>query len=283
MRSLAGFPPHLRRWGAGALGLAVIGCAGFLLSQRPTGPETTRLQIEDGDSIARLFARAGLADSDLLALMEAERGAAFGLALVPGEEVRIIRREDGSLDRLLFGNGDREATAFISDELNRFQVASAPALRDGEPAGAAVVRSVARNHPATRKEGTPAKVAEDPPASPRVVDRRSGNPELASTTPPAENKDDPRPPESMERLNVRNGDSLYRIFSRNGLLQTDLQHLVASGGDGKKLKRLRPGQSIAFRREPDGRISRFHHEVDELTTVEFTRAGDAFNVPRGDP
>ena len=276
VRSVLAFPPHLRRWGAGGLGLAVIGCAAFLLSQRPTGPETTRLHIEDGDSIARLFARAGLADSDLLALMEAERGAAFGLALVPGEEVRIIRREDGSLDRLLFGNGDREATAFVSDELDRFHIASAPPLRGGEPASSAGVGSVARNHPATRKEGTPSRVAEDPPASPRIVDSRSGDPELASTTLPAENEEDARPQESMERISVRDGDSLYRIFTRNRLPQTDLQHLLASGGDGKKLKRLRPGQSIAFRREPDGRISRFHHEVDELTTVEFTRAGDGF-------
>ena len=276
MRSLTELSPYLRRWGAAALGLAVIGCAAFLLSPRPPGPETTRLQIEDGDSISRLFARAGLADSDLLALMEAERGAAFGLALVPGEEVRIIRREDGRLDRLLFGNGDREVTAFITDEHDRFHVAPAAPLKEGEPVGSAVVGSVARNHPATRKEGTPARVTEDPDANPRVAAGRSGSPELASTSLPPESEDTPRPHESMERINVRNGDSLYRIFGRHGLLQTDLQHLLTSGGDGKKLKRLRPGQSIAFRREPDGRISRFHHEVDELTTVEFTRAGDGF-------
>lgn len=276
MRSLTEFAPYLRRWGAAALALAVIGCAAFLLSQRPPGPETTRLQIEDGDSISRLFARAGLADSDLLALMEAQRGAAFGLVLVPGEEVRITRREDGSLDRLLFGNGDREATAFISDKLDRFHLASAPPLGDGEPGGSAVVGSMARSHPATRKEETPARITEDPDANPRVVAGQSGDPELASTNLPAENEDDPRPHESMERIGVRNGDSLYRIFGRNGLLQTDLQHLLASGGDGRKLKRLRPGQSIAFQREPDGRISRFHHVVDELTTVEFTRAGDGF-------
>ena len=276
-RSLTELPPYLRRWGAAALGLVVIGCTAFLISQRPPGPETTRLQIEDGDSFSRLFARAGLADSDLLALMEAERGAAFGLALVPGEEVRIIRREDGRLDRLLLGNGDREATAFISDELDRFHIASTPPLKEGESVGSAVIGSTARNHPATRKEGTPARVTDAPDANPRVVAGQSGSPELAPTNLPAENEEDPHPHESLERISVRNGDSLYRIFSRNGLLQTDLQHLLASGGDGKKLKRLRPGQSIAFRREPDGRISRFHHEVDELTTVKFTRAGDGFS------
>lgn len=276
MRSLTEFPASLKRWGAAALGLAVIGYAAFLISQRPPGPETTRLQVEDGDSISRLFARADLADSDLLALMEAERGAAFGLALIPGEEVRIIRREDGRLDRLLFGNGDREATAFIADEFDRFHIASAPPLRNGEAAGSAAIGSVARNHRAIRKGETPARVTQEPDANPRVVAGRSGSPELASTNLPAKNEDDLRPRASMERIHVRNGDSLYRIFSRNGLPQTDLQHLLASGDDGKKLKRLRPGQSIAFRRETDGRISQFHHEVDELTTVEFTRAGDGF-------
>ena len=218
-----------------------------------------------------------MADSDLLALMEAERGAAFELALVPGEEVRIIRREDGRLDRLIFGNGDGEATAFISDELHRFHIASAPPLGGGEPVGSAVIGSVARSHPATRKEGTPSpRATEAPGANPRVVAGESESPELASTNLPAANEAAPHAHERLERIDVRDGDSLYLIFGRNGLPQTDLQHLLASGGDGKKLKRLRPGQSIAFRREPDGRISRFHHEVDELTTVEFTRAEDGF-------
>ena len=206
--------------------------------------------------------------------MEAERGAAFGLALVPGEEVRIIWREDGSLDRLIFDNGDREATAFISDEVDRFHIASAPPLNDPDPAGPTVIES--RNRPATGDKATPGRAPEEPHASSLVVAGKSGSPELTSTALPAANEDAPRPQQSMERINVRNGDSLYRIFSRNGLPQTDLQHLLASGGDGKMLKRLRPGQSIAFRRDPDGRISRFHHEVDELTTVHFTRAGDGF-------
>ena len=270
---------HLRRWGSAVLGLAAIGCAAFLISQRPSGPETARLRLEDGDSVARLFARAGLPDDDLLALMEAGRGAAFGLALVPGEEVRIIRREDGRLDRLIFGNGNREAMAFILDEFDGFRLASAPAapLQDDKPVGSAGIGSVAGNQPATRKEAMPAKVARKPRADPRVARGQSDKPKLAAASLMlGESTDDSHPPVSMERVNVRSGDSLYRIFGRTGLPQTDLQHLLASGSDGKKLRRLRPGQSITFRREPDGRISRFHHEVDRLTTVEFTRAGDGF-------
>ena len=120
---MTALPPSVKRWAASVLGLAVVGCAALMVAQRPTGPETTSLRIEDGDSIARLFARAGLGDGALLAIMEANRGTAFGLALVPGEEVRINRREDGSLDTLIVGNGEGETTAFIVDEGDRFAVA----------------------------------------------------------------------------------------------------------------------------------------------------------------
>ena len=54
--------------------LAFLGFVTFTTSRGPAGPETTQLRIQDGDSFARLFERAGLADRDLLAVMEANRG-----------------------------------------------------------------------------------------------------------------------------------------------------------------------------------------------------------------
>ena len=276
--------PGARRWAAaGALGLlTVLGSLAFLLSERrPAGPETTRLEIEAGDSIARLFAKAGLPDRDLLALMEADRGAAFGLVLVPGEEVRIDRREDGGLARIVLGNGDGEATAFVADEDRRFAVASVASiasvlpLAETPPVEPGAGRS-ARGRPAAR-----GRAAAGPPADPLAAaggrSAREGRSGAASRRPAAA-ADASRPPPdpAMERAGVRDGDSLYLIFNRKGLSQTDLQHLLASGEHGKKLKRLRPGQSFAFLRDRDGRIARFHHEVDELTTVEFTRSGDGF-------
>ena len=265
-------PPAATRWGAGAVGLAVLGCAALVLSERPTGPEALQLRIEDGDSVARVFARAGLPDSDLLAFMEANRGAAFGLVLVPGEEIRIIRRADGSLDQLVVGNGDGEATAFIADEGNQFAIVSASPLAETSPAnpktGSSPDRLAARDNGASRNN------AGDPRASSLAATVR---PDSLVTSRPASQAQASSPvPDPMERVNVRNGDSLYLIFNRNGLPQTDLHHLLASGEDGKKLKRLRPGQSIAFLREADGHIARFHHEVDELTTVQFTRSGNGF-------
>lgn len=270
-RALGAFPPSARKWVAGAIGIVVLGSAVFVVSQRYTGPETTtRVSIESGDSIARLFARAGLPDRDLLALMEANRGAAFGLVLVPGEEVRIVRREDGSLDRLVVGTGDGEATTFIADEDDRFAVASVSPIVETPS-----VHPGARGHPASGDREEPSKadggsLAIEPAADggkrDRLAERRPAAAEDARRPPPAE----------MKHVTVRNGDSLYLIFNRKGLAQTDLHHLLASGERGKGLKRLRPGQSVAFLQGRDGKIDRFHHEVDELTTVQFMRSGDGF-------
>ena len=274
-RGLAALRLVDKRWGgAGAIGIAVLGALAFVISHRhDAGPETTRLRIEDGDSIARLFAKAGLPDRDLLALLEANRGAAFHLALVPGEEVRIVRREDGSLARLVIDNGGGEATAFIADEDDRFAVASVSPV--AETPSAPPTAASPRGRPATGDRNEPSKADGGALASPLAADggkrddlagRRTAATEEARRPPPAE----------MERVTVRNGDSLYLIFNRKGLAQTDLHHLLASGEPGKGLKRLRPGQSIAFVRDRDGKIARFHHEVDQLTTVQFVRSGGGF-------
>ena len=260
-----------RWWGAGAIGIAVLGALAFVISQRhDTGPETTRLRIENGDSIARLFAKAGLPDGDLLALMEANRGAAFRLALVPGEEIRVVRREDGSLDRIVIDNGGGKATAFIADEDDRFAVASvSPAA---ETPSAPPTTASSRGRPAT---GEPSKADGGSLASSLAAD--GGKRDRLAGRRPAATEEARRPPSAeMERVTVRNGDSLYLIFNRKGLAQTDLHHLLASGERGKGLKRLRPGQSIAFVLDRDGRIARFHHEVDQLTTVQFVRTGGGF-------
>ena len=262
-------PPAAMRWGAGAVGLAVLGCAALVLSERPTDPKSLQLRIENGDSVARVFARAGLPDSDLLAFMEANRGAAFGLVLVPGEEIRIIRREDGSLDQLIVDNGDGEATAFIADEGNQFAIAPASPLANPK-AGSSPNRLAARDNGESRKS------AGDSRANSLTATGQTARPDSLVTNRPASQAETSPVPDPMERVSVRNGDSLYLIFNRNGLPQTDLHHLLASGADGNKLKRLRPGQSIAFLRGADGHIARFHHEVDELTTVQFTRNGNEF-------
>ena len=254
--------------------LAFLGFATFMASRGPAGPETIQLRIQDGDSFARLFARAGLPDRDLLAVMEAQRGAAFGLALVPGEEVRIVRREDGTLQQLIVGDGSADAIAFVAGDDHHFDIGPPPPVAEPAPPGPTAVGS--RDGPAAGDREAPGSATGAPPPTELAASGETGRPAATAATVPVARADPPPPSERMERLDVRDGDSLYLIFNRVGLSQTDLQRLLATGGDGKKLRRLRPGQSIAFLREPDGQLSRLHHKVDEITTVQFTRSGDGF-------
>ena len=276
LRSLTVLRLLVGPWSAAAVLLAFLGFVAFMVTLGPTGPETSRIRIQEGDSLARLFARAGLPDRELLAVMEAQQGAAFRLDLVPGEEVRIVRREDGTLEQLFVGTGGGQAVVFIAGDGNHFNVASPRPVAEPTPASPTVVAS--RSGPNVENREALGSTVGAPLSSEIAASGKAETPGAAtSPTRPVAQSDAPAPREAMERVAVRNGDSLYLIFNRVGLSQTDLQHLLlAAGGDGKNLKRLRPGQSVEFLRGPDGRLSRFHHEVDELTTLEFTRNGDGF-------
>ena len=284
----APFPITGRRTIAAA-GIVLIGCTSltvFTWWPFEPGPAGTadRLHVEAGETIASLFSRAGLADDDLLAVMEADGGTAFGIALHPGEEVHITRGDDGRLHRLLLGRGNGEATVFVAGERGRWftveeHVPFDPpdgkrpeSTREREPLAGGLRKSpeaVAAAHrgagnPAARTGGRPAHQDPEVAASPS----RPGAGPAASSEPPGE----------MERVKVRAGDSLSRIFDRNGLPQTELAALLSSDENGKKFKKLLPGQEIAFQRGEDDRLVRFDLEVDELTTVRFVRDERGFTA-----
>ena len=271
----------------------VLGCVAFAVSRWwpfEPGPEgtTDRLHVESGETVASLFSRAGLPDDDLLAVMEADGGTAFGIALVPGEEVRITRGDDGRLHQLILGRGNGEATAFVAGESGRWFTIEEH-VRPSPPDG-----NGKRPESMEKREPPRESLAGEPRKSPEAVMlSRRGVPEntAARTGEPAHPKVAASPsqagtstaasselPDEMERVKVRAGDSLSRIFDRNGLPQTDLAALLSQGESGKKLEDLRPEQSIAFRRGEDGRLIRFDLEVDELTTMRFVRDERGFTT-----
>ena len=263
-------------WGTiGLLGVAALAWATVTLTLVGPGPDASKLVIRDGDTLARLFARAKLPDDELLAVMEAGHGAAFGLDIVPGEEVQIIRRDDGGLERLIVGLGGRPATEFIANESGQFSIvwqASTGTEPSTSPTpGAKTERLVARD--AEERSKPPATTPLKPPVDAAETTRVDT---ASLATRPTARDDAPQPGDAMQRVVVRNGDSLYRIFQKNRLPQGDLLGLLASGTEGKKLKRLRPGQSFSFQLGSGGEIAKFHHAVDELTTVRFTRSEDGF-------
>ena len=255
--------------------LAVAALAYVTAALLGSGPNASRLLIRDGDTIARLFARAKLPDDELLAVMEAGHGAAFGLAIIPGEEVRIIRRDDGSLERLVVGRGGGQATEFIASDSGQFSIvwqASTGTEAPSSPTPGAETERVAAREAGDRSQ-PPATIPLPAPADSTETARADTASPAAR---PAARDDAPQPGDAMQRVVVRSGDSLYRIFQRSGLMQGDLLDLLASGTEGKKLKRLRPGQSVSFQLGPGGELSELHHTVDELTTVRFKRSDEGF-------
>ena len=268
---------------AGVLGIAILAAGALAVALLRHDPASTSLRIEDGDSLSRLFARAELTDDDLLAVMEAGHGAAFRLALVPDEEVRIALREDGRLERLTIGRGDGETTEFVANDAGQFTISSRASavagLRDS-PAADSATRNLLAGDAQVSGQLPVADRSLPSPLTDLGLPGADVDPAPDRTRTAAIAGDDaPLAASELERVSIRRGDSLYHIFRRNGLPQVDLLNLVSSSREGRRLKSLRPGQSIAFTRGPDGEVAEFHHEVDELTTVSFTRDAQGF-TPR---
>ncbi|MEM7254948.1 MAG: peptidoglycan DD-metalloendopeptidase family protein [Pseudomonadota bacterium] len=79
-------------------------------------------------------------------------------------------------------------------------------------------------------------------------------------------------------VTVARGDSLYSIFKRLELQQSDLSRLMSAGEAGKKLRRLRPNQTMRFRMRPDGSLDELLFEVNRFDSIAFVRQGDVFEI-----
>ena len=228
------------------LGIAILVAGTLAITFLGEKSDTSRLRVEEGESLSRLFARAELPDGDLLAVMEAGHGAAFRITLVPGAEVRIDRRNDGRLGRLTVVRGSGETTEFVANDAGQFTISS-------RASAVASPREAPTPNAASDESLTGVPLAEDAAApAPEPATDRSAPAPLAALEAPAPDATpaparplarDRSPPANgarLERVAVRNGDSLYLIFRRNGLPQGDLHDLVSSGREGRQLKRLRP-------------------------------------------
>lgn len=72
-------------------------------------------------------------------------------------------------------------------------------------------------------------------------------------------------------LTVRSGDSLARIFQREGISARALAALMASGALAQRLADLRPGNELELREE-DGVLLGFRFRPSRLETLTFSRA-----------
>lgn len=97
-------------------------------------------------------------------------------------------------------------------------------------------------------------------------------PEPATATPAALMPPDPAPETPAWRsLTVRSGESLARIFQREGISARALAALMASGALAKRLADLRPGDQLELQEE-DGILLGFRFRPSRLETLTFSRA-----------
>ena len=80
-----------------------------------------------------------------------------------------------------------------------------------------------------------------------------------------------------KHIKVASGDSLYSIFRRLSLSQTDLAHLVKSSQHGKKLRAIKPNQALKFRLLPEGQLEEMLYEASPFESILFVRHGNTFN------
>jgi len=71
---------------------------------------------------------------------------------------------------------------------------------------------------------------------------------------------------------VRRGDSLARIFQRQGLPAAELHAILESGSEAKRLTRIHAGEMLQYQTDEDGRLLAVRYEFSPLEAMEATRA-----------
>ncbi len=108
-------------------------------------------------------------------------------------------------------------------------------------------------------------------ANPQLALTTLANPVLSEPTLTTENKQ----PEWKE-LVVRKGDSLAKLFDRAGVSANDMSEVLQSGEDANTLKRIYPGQKLAFQIDKDGQLVALRYEETQLKSTQYYREDNNF-------
>lgn len=81
-------------------------------------------------------------------------------------------------------------------------------------------------------------------------------------------------------VEVRSGDSLARIFSRESLPARDLHAVMQSDETARRLRRIHPGEKLQYRADDAGNLLALRYEFDRLEAIiaERSEAGSQFET-----
>ncbi|GMQ89300.1 MAG: peptidoglycan DD-metalloendopeptidase family protein [Gammaproteobacteria bacterium] len=83
---------------------------------------------------------------------------------------------------------------------------------------------------------------------------------------------------SWHDVTIKSGDSLARIFTKQGVPPRQLHDIIASGGLAKKLTRIYPGQKLRMRTTPEDGLLELLYEIDALNQVQVTRSESGYDA-----
>lgn len=80
-----------------------------------------------------------------------------------------------------------------------------------------------------------------------------------------------------QEFTVKSGDSLSIIFQRAGLSDRDIYELFSASADAKALRRIMPGEVMAFSLNNDKKLNELTYIKNQLTSLQFTRTEKGFS------
>ena len=83
---------------------------------------------------------------------------------------------------------------------------------------------------------------------------------------------------SWHDVTVESGDSLARIFTKQGIPPRQLHDIVATGDIAKKLTRIYPGQKLRMRTTAEDGLLELLYEIDALNQVQVTRTESGYDA-----
>ncbi len=90
----------------------------------------------------------------------------------------------------------------------------------------------------------------------------------------------PTPPDDWRRLEVRQGDSLSKLFAEQEIDPADLSLLLRSGAEAESLNVMKEGYKLALKLDESGRLEQFRLTRSPLDELVFSRDGSRFGVER---
>ena len=79
------------------------------------------------------------------------------------------------------------------------------------------------------------------------------------------------PPGTWHTVTIKQGDSLARIFNKQGIPPRQLHDILAKGGIAKKLTRIHPGQTLRMRTTAEDGLLELRYEIDAFNQVQVSR------------